>query len=102
MQTFRKLPMSSPARNAVVSKMEPSNMRAPNSCAQDSIAHESRFRKLHEVVKRGHIGDRQPFQAVQKTELQKIGLKKSPRRRKDKTRPGGPFAGREHLLRGES
>src|SRR5579863_4913621 len=99
MQTFRKLPISSPARNASVSNMGPSNMRSPDRRAEDSVAHESRLCKFHEVIKCCHVGDGQAFHAVEEAELEKIRLKKSPRRRKDKTRPGGPFAGSEHLLR---
>src|ERR1700733_6652634 len=93
MQTFRKLPISRPARNARRSKIKPSDMRF-----QDSVAHEARLGELDEIIERRHVGDRQTFHAVQKTALEKIRLKKSPRRRKYETRPGGPFAGREHLF----
>src|ERR1700683_187204 len=102
MKTLRKLPISSPARKAIMSNKSRSNMGPSNMRSQNSVAHESRFRELHEVIKRSHIGDGQTFQAIEKTELEKIGLKKSPRRRKDKTRPSGPFAGGEHLLGRES
>src|ERR1700683_1693965 len=97
MQTFRKLPISRPARNARRSNMKPSDMRF-----QDSVAHEARLGEFDEIIKRGHIGDRQTFHAVEKTEFEKIRLKKSPWRRKYKTRPGGTFAGGELLFGGES
>src|SRR5579862_3804506 len=98
MQTLRKLPISRPARNATSSKKSRSNMGLSNMWFQDSVAHEARLGELDEIIKRGHVGDRQTFHAVEKTELEKIRLEKSPRRRKYKTRPGGPFAGGEHLF----
>src|SRR5947209_15905568 len=63
--------------------------KAENSYGSPSTPgrHVSRLCIFEEVVQRGHVGDGQPFHAVEKASLKDIGLEKCPGRIQHELRP---------------
>src|ERR1041384_3043922 len=84
MHTFRKLPISNPARKAST---------ASSTCSRSLPArrHEPGLSVFHEIVERRHVSNRQPLDSVQEPRLQDVGPEEGPGRFQDKTSPGHLF-----------
>src|SRR5258707_15384121 len=74
MNTLKKLPINSPARNARIS--------SKIICSSFGWTHESSLGVLHEIVQRRHVGNRQSLHAVQEPQLKNIRPEKRPGRLK--------------------